>query len=662
VTARSLAAPTTRRVKPRSLVLFFTTSICLALLMLGGTVVAHEEHVRSQARFRDALACSADVQRAEQATTAFWHERQAVAAYFLVPSFELIATVHLQQLAFDRALDAIRPASSGAMGDEMTWTGLSSTARHTNDGYAGQFAIASRQLSRDVSLQALEVRADRVLASLDRLHAFHQDNADDSEASALSAGRDATTASLASVVLLLLGLAVFVVYVLRIVRDLRGEVRRGEYAALHDAWLTGLPNRALFQDRLGQEIGRGARDPQPLSLLMFSLDRFKAINDTLGHGMGDLVMQQIGPRVERAMRSSDTLARLDGDVFVALLPRADAATAAEIAERIRVALQEPFLLPVLNPRMTVSIGIVTYPVHGETVEVLMQHADVALNQAKEHRNTAAVYEPTRDPFDPDHLTLASDLTRAVANDEFELHFQPKFDAHTRLPVSVEALVRWRHPIRGLLYPASFIEIAEDSGLIQRLTLLVLRKAVRQAALWQRNGLMRPVAVNLSAVSLLDNDLVRDLEDILAAEGVPASLLELEITETSVMVDPDRALAVLGALSALGTRLAIDDFGTGYSSLAYLRHLPVDDIKIDRSFVMHLSENEADAKIVRSTIELAHSLGFAVVAEGIEDEAALELLAGYGCDQVQGFYLCRPQPAAQLEQALERLSAEASVLS
>jgi diguanylate cyclase (GGDEF)-like protein len=570
--------------------------------------------------------------------------------------------VHKQQLAVDRAIDGIRPASSGAMDDEMTWTELSATARRTNDGYAGEFAVTSRLGARDVLLEGLEARADRVLASLDRLQVFHRGNADASEAAALSAGRDATAASLASVVLMLLGLAIFVVYVVRIVRDLRGEVRRGEYAVLHDSWLTGLPNRALFQDRVGHEIVRGGRDPQPLSLLMFSLDRFKAINDTLGHAMGDLVLQQIGPRVERAMRASDTLARLDGDVFVALLPRADAATASDIAERIRKALQEPFLLPVLNPRMTVSIGIVTYPLHGETVEALMQHADVALNQAKEHRNTAAVYEPTRDPFDPDHLTLASDLTRAVANDEFELHFQPKFDARTRLPVSVEALVRWRHPIRGLLYPGSFIEIAEDSGLIQRLTLLVLRKAVRQAALWQRKGLLRPVAVNLSTVSLLDNDLVRDLEDILAAEDLPPSLLELEITESSVMVDPDRALAVLGALSALGTRLAIDDFGTGYSSLAYLRHLPVDYIKIDRSFVMHLSESEADAKIVRSTIELAHSLGFSVVAEGIEDEAALELLADYGCDQVQGFYLCRPQPAPELDEALGRLSSIAPVVS
>jgi EAL domain-containing protein (putative c-di-GMP-specific phosphodiesterase class I) len=308
--------------------------------------------------------------------------------------------------------------------------------------------------------------------------------------------------------------------------------------------------------------------------------------------------------------------------------------------------------------MSASIGIVTYPTHGDNTEELTQHADVALYQAKEHRNTSAVYDESRDPYNPARLALVSDLDRAVATDEFELHYQPKVNTHTLELISVEALLRWQHPERGLLYPGEFIALAEHTGLIRQLTLLVLRKAVRQAREWEEEGRPRPVSVNLSAANLLDVDLIRDVRSILASEGVNASLLGLEITETTIMTDPEQALTSLGELAKLGIAISIDDFGTGYSSLAYLRDLPVQEIKIDKSFVQRLGlDDDADAKIVRSTIELAHSLGFSVVAEGVEDQRALELLAAYGCDGVQGFYLCRPHPAAHLDRALQRMAAQ-----
>jgi EAL domain-containing protein (putative c-di-GMP-specific phosphodiesterase class I) len=338
-----------------------------------------------------------------------------------------------------------------------------------------------------------------------------------------------------------------------------------------------------------------------------------------------------------------------------LLPGSGGDTAEQAAGQILAALQQPFTLPIMSPRMSASIGIVTYPTHGDTAETLIQHADVALYLAKEHRNSAATYDAARDPYNPARLVLVSDLDRAVANDEFVLHYQPKVDTRTKELISVEALVRWQHPERGLLNPGEFIALAEHTGLIKQVTLLVLAKAIRQIREWQDEGQPRAVSVNLSAANLLDSELVHDVIDILEHEDVDPSWLGLEITETTIMTDPERAMGTLRELAALGISLSIDDFGTGYSSLAYLRRLPVHEIKIDRSFVQYLARSGADAKIVQSTVELAHSLGFSVVAEGVEDQPALDLLAGYGCDQVQGFYLCHPQPAAQLAKALRAMT-------
>ena len=308
-------------------------------------------------------------------------------------------------------------------------------------------------------------------------------------------------------------------------------------------------------------------------------------------------------------------------------------------------------------RVTVgaSIGIVTFPTHGEDGETLVQRADVAMYLAKGNGLGVSVYDRSADPYNPERLALVGELRSAIAAEELELYYQPLFDTADMHVGAVEALARWRHPTRGMRSPDEFIPIAEQTGLIKPLTLLVTRMAARQCREWNESGLALTVAVNLSAANLLDLELVDDLARILDEERLPAGRLEIEVTESMVMVDPERATAQLRRLSAMGIRLAIDDFGTGHSSLAYLRNLPVSDLKIDRAFIRDLATSEGDAAIVRSTIELAHQLGLRVVAEGVEDAASLTILQELNCDRAQGLHLCRPAPAEQLLAQLQRHS-------
>jgi diguanylate cyclase len=620
--------------------------------MAAASVLAIEGHLQSQARYKEALGARADAARAQDAATLFWREREAISEYLLGPTPFLIYEVEAHQAAFDQALTQTDPT---VLPGEAA---LTASARAANDAFVAAFTRdqSSSGGQTDRYIDELDQLGRAVVGPVDGLVRLNLSSVRGREGQASAAARYALVGASAGGVLVLSLLGIFIAYVIRLVRDLGQEARWNEHSALHDP-LTGLPNRTLFYDRVEHEIVRRSRDPAPFSLLMFDLDRFKEINDTLGHSMGDLMLKEIGPRVSGTVRQGDTLARLGGDEFAVLLPAADSDTAAEIARRILAALGQPFRLPIMKPRMSASIGIVTYPAHGDTSEALIQHADVALYLAKEHRNSCAVYDYSRDPFNPARLALASDLDRAVANDEFELHYQPKLDTHTLEVISVEALLRWQHPERGLLYPSEFIALAEHTGLIKQLTLLVLRKAICQAREWEEEGRPHSVSVNLSAANLLDTDLVRDVASILESEGVDAFRFGLEITETTIMTDPEQALTTLRDLDAMGIRLSIDDFGTGYSSLAYLRRLPVHEIKIDKSFVQHLARNDTDAKIVHSTIELAHSLGFSVVAEGVEDQHALELLGVYGCDQVQGFHLCRPQPAPLLAEALRKIAGQ-----
>jgi diguanylate cyclase (GGDEF)-like protein len=451
-------------------------------------------------------------------------------------------------------------------------------------------------------------------------------------------------ASLAAAGVGLLALAVFLLLVV-------GYQRRLVRQALHDP-LTGLPNRELFADRVGQAIRAADRERHPAALLLLDLDRFKDVNDTLGHHHGDQLLIQVGQRLGGALRKADTVARLGGDEFGVLLPGATTEGAGAVADKLRAELQQPLSIDGVALDLDASIGIAVYPEHGSDAAQLLQHADVAMYMAKQAHVGFLAYDPAVDQHSPRRLALLGGLRRALERGELVLHYQPKADLGSGAIRGVEALVRWQHPEYGLLGPGEFIPLAERTGLIHPLTHWVLDAALEQAARWRHAELGLSVAVNISTRCLLDPSFADQVARQLATRLVPADLLVLEITESAVMVDPARALEVLGRLHTLGVGLAVDDFGTGYSSMAYLKDLPVDELKIDRSFVGQMATSRSDAVIVRSAIDLGHNLGLRVVAEGVETQQAWQELAALGCDIAQGYYLGRPMPAAELEQQLK----------
>ena len=422
---------------------------------------------------------------------------------------------------------------------------------------------------------------------------------------------------------------------------------RVERQALHDA-LTGLPNRTLLLDRTEQAVGLAGRHGLTTGLLLIDLDRFKDVNDTLGHRYGDELLQQVGERLGSTVRDSDTIARLGGDEFAVLLPQIPSVQdAIVVADKLRAAIEEPFTVRGLTLDIDASVGVAAYPEHGNDAQELLQRADVAMYAAKATHAGYVVYDPSLDRHSPRRLTLLGQLRRALTSGELVLHYQPKAELGTGRILGVEALVRWQHPEHGLLGPDEFIPLAESTGLIRPLTSHVLAVALRQCRQWLDAGQRLSVAVNLSARCLLDLSLPAEVAQLLATWQVPAGQLMLEITESAFMTDPDRALEVLARLHGLGAQLSIDDFGTGYSSMAYLKSLPVQELKVDRSFVMQMLSNPSDAVIVRSTVDLGHNLGLRVVAEGVEDEPTLQELAALGCDIAQGYHLARPMPAADL---------------
>ena len=418
-----------------------------------------------------------------------------------------------------------------------------------------------------------------------------------------------------------------------------------EFQALHDS-LTGLPNRTLFRSQVVESLA-GARPEDRSALLLIDLDRFKEVNDTLGHATGDRMLQALGPMLESAVREGDIVARLGGDEFAAFLPRIeDEAVAVEVARRIRAAAAQPFVIEGVPLFIEASVGIAVCPEDGTDVGTLLRRADVAMYLAKEHQVGVERYSQERDLHSLSRLSVLGELRSAIEIGGIELHYQPKVEALTGELVGVEALVRWRHPTRGLLYPADFLLLAERSGLILDLTDRVLEQGVHQSVAWERSGMRVPVAANLSVRSLDDETLPARIMGLLSHCGARPESLSLELTESTVMADPAGAVRVLTPLSEMGVRISIDDFGTGYSSLSYLTQLPISEIKIDRSFMANILDNASDAIIVRSTIDLAHDLGLEVVAEGVESAAVCELLAEYGCDVVQGFYVQRPVPEVE----------------
>jgi diguanylate cyclase (GGDEF)-like protein len=438
----------------------------------------------------------------------------------------------------------------------------------------------------------------------------------------------------------------------RLIDDLRREVAEREHQALHDG-LTGLANRALFNERVRQAIA--ALGPNAsLAVLLVDLDRFKEVNDTLGHHTGDLVLCEIGARLQRSLPDSHTIARLGGDEFAVLVPAVpDRDAAVGVGRLVRDVLARPLATEELELQVAGSIGIALCPEHGADPGLLLQRADVAMYGAKAAHSGIEVYLAERDQYSPRRLALASALRSAIERRALTVVYQPKAELPGGRVVGMEALLRWQDPDHGPVAPDEFIAIAESTGLIAPLSRYVLEVAVDQARAWVDHGMTLGVAVNLSVRNLLEPGLVDRVDRLLAAAGVPPGLLTLEITEGAVMTDPAAAIAVLHQLSGAGVRLSIDDFGTGYSSLAYLKRLPVDEVKLDKSFVIGMTIDPNDAAIVRSTVELARNLGLRMVAEGVEDAETWQALAAMGCELAQGYHLARPMPADQATAWLRR---------
>ena len=424
------------------------------------------------------------------------------------------------------------------------------------------------------------------------------------------------------------------------------------YQATHDA-LTKLPNRTLFLDRLSYAIAGAKRNSSAsVGMIMMDVDRFKEINDTLGHQVGDQLLIEIGRRLEHTLRQSDTVARLGGDEFAVMFLAPTFKHAEDVAARLQGAFDTSIVLGDVSIDVNASLGIALYPAHADDAGTLMRHADIAMYDAKREHSGVAVYEAGRDEHSLRRLSLMMDLRQAIARDELELYFQPKADVKSERVVHAEALVRWNHPQHGVMRPDEFIPLAEQSGKISLITKWVIRKAIAQCAEWRRDGLDLAVAVNLSALDLFDSELPTFISGLLADAGLPPASVVLEITESAVMKDAAFAQKMLADLKRRGVCLAIDDFGTGYSSLAHLKRLPVDELKIDKSFVLNLSETATDdLVIVRSTIELGHNMGLVVIAEGVETAESWEILKRLGCDMAQGYLLSKPLPAAPFREWL-----------
>ncbi len=431
----------------------------------------------------------------------------------------------------------------------------------------------------------------------------------------------------------------------------QGELRRRqflaqaalEHHALHDG-LTDLPNRLMLREEIQKAIATNAS----VMLLLLDIDNFKEVNDSFGHQVGDALLRQMGPRLHEPIESEHLIARLGGDEFAILLPGADAAGAARTAQALLRALERPFLSEEHALEVTASIGIAAFPEHGTAAETLMRRADVAMYAAKRTGGTYALYRPEEDPYDPSRLLLRADLRRAIDHRDITLYYQPQVALATGEVTGMEALARWRHRERGWIPPADFIPVAERMGLIKPLTEYLVELAGKDAMAIAKTGIDLPVAVNVSMRNLLDPHFPEMMEEVIARTGQPADRLKLEITESAVMAEPGRVLETMKRLRSGGIRFSIDDFGTGYSSLAYLQKLPVEEIKIDRSFVGQMSSEAGSAAIVRATIELGRSLGLEVVAEGVEDEDTWQALYRTGCSAAQGYFIGRPMPVGELE--------------
>jgi diguanylate cyclase (GGDEF)-like protein/PAS domain S-box-containing protein len=435
------------------------------------------------------------------------------------------------------------------------------------------------------------------------------------------------------------------------------EQKRAEERIRHLAYydvLTHLPNRALFQERLAWALAQAERHRGSLAVLVLDLDRFKHINDSLGHGVGDALLQEVAHRMKQSLRARDTVARPGGDEFMLILPETDAGGAAHTAEKIVACLSEPIRLGRHELHITCSLGISIYPENGRDSDSLLQRADAAMYRAKQQgRNDYRFFTDEMHQETLQVLTLEQQLRQALERDEFLLHYQPQIDISSGRPIGCEALLRWQHPERGLVMPGDFIGVAEDSGLIMEIGFWVLRQVAFQIKAWETAGsIALPISVNLSAVQFHRNHRKCVLADrvarVLDESGIAPERLELEITETAIMEDSKQTVLTLSLLRKMGVRLAIDDFGTGYSSLAYLKHFPVDRLKIDQSFIRNIAVDAEDEAIVDAVLSLGTHFRMEVIAEGVETEQQLARLREKGCGQAQGYYFSRPLPIEELD--------------
>ena len=423
-----------------------------------------------------------------------------------------------------------------------------------------------------------------------------------------------------------------------------------EHQAMHDD-LTNLPNRTLLYEKLNSMVSKQTRKNDHHILIIMDLDRFKEVNDSLGHHIGDELLMSVSVRLRHLLRDTDLVARLGGDEFSILLPDTNEREARQVARKILKAFESPYQVNEHELYVGASMGLATYPHHGLDAETLIKRADTAMYVAKRNRLGYTFYEGLEDQDNELYLSLASDLRAAVRNEELQVFYQLKYDLQTNLVVGAEALLRWTHPKHGNVSPAQIIPIAEQLGLINKITLQVLEEAIKQCRGWRDQGLYLSVSVNLSVYDLQSSDIVNHIDMLLKEYDIPPSYLIIEITEGAMLIEPQHAIEILRKLDTMGIRIAIDDFGTGYSSLGYLKQLPVDELKIDKSFVMDMIHDENDAVIVRSTIDLAHNLGLQVVAEGVESAEIYQLLEALKCDTAQGFYMCKPVPAEQIHDYL-----------
>ncbi len=419
------------------------------------------------------------------------------------------------------------------------------------------------------------------------------------------------------------------------------------YHAMHDP-LTHLPNRALLYDRLKHALAGAQRENKRLALILLDLDRFKEVNDTLGHAAGDLLLQEVGLRLRSAVRDLDTAARLGGDEFAVLLQTgSDAQNIAVIASKISRALHMPYQVAGQTLNVRASLGVALFPDHGGSANLLLERADVAMFSAKRLKSGYALYSPEQDARSDGHIAHVGDLRQAIEGNDLRLHYQPKVSLKNGHTIGAEALVRWKHPRQGLVLPDQFIPFAEQTDLIVPLTQWVVEAALTQCHDWRKANMALPIVINVSGRDLQEADLPRRVAEALQTHHLSPDCLAMEVVESAIIFDGGRSINNLWHLKRMGIKLSIDDFGTGYSSLSYLKKLPVDEIKIDRSFIRNLTTDRDDAAIVSSTIDLAHNLGLSVVAEGVESQATWERLCDLNCDMAQGYYICRPTAAAEM---------------